>query len=418
VDRTENLLLKAAGTSVYLERMEEKEWTGQAGGAHGGDDHERIAAASAEHEEKDADEPHDPYEEVPIALSNPGPVKPFEMLTEMFSFPSYKEIDPTVVLALVFPFFFGLMVGDLAYGILLMVTGAFFVTKLKRFDGFRELGLFILIAGLIAALFGAFVFGDAFGVPFHATGHGEGSSELSWSSLLGVEIPIKASIHKLEVSGLASLLMISVLAGIIHLSLGNIFGVINEWRHNRKHAVAKAGWLCAVLGFGLVMLKAGEVTSMGKWLWSVMPAALGVSWDPGFGVVFPYSSLALLAVGISMAIAGEGGMAMMEVPSVLSNLLSYSRLAAIAIAKGAMAFAFNSILIPMAQGGNIGLAVFGWVLLVMAHMLVFVLGGLSSGIQSLRLNLVEFFMKFYKGGGIKFNPFGKDRRSSSEKAGA
>ena len=439
VDRTENALLKASGASVYLERMEEREWLPGPGAEHGGGSGHADPPTSAEmgsggaprkaggqaqgpsdaeaaaHE--DAGEPHDPYEDVPVALANPRPVRPFEMLTEMFSTPGYKEIDPTFVLALVFPFFFGLMVGDLAYGILLMVTGVFFVTKLKRFDGFRELGLFILVAGLIAAIFGAFVFGDAFGIPFHAAGHGEGASELSWASL-GVDIPIKASIHKLEVSGLASLLMISVLAGIIHLCLGNLFGVVNEWRHNRRHAVATAGWFCAVLGFGLVMLKAGEVTSLGKWLWSVFPAALGTSWDPGFGVVFPYSSLALLGGGIAMAIAGEGGMAMMEVPAVLSNLLSYSRLAAIAIAKGAMAFAFNSILIPMVQGGNVGLLVFGWVLLVLAHMLVFVLGGLSSGIQSLRLNLVEFFMKFYKGGGVKFNPFGGEKISKSEESGA
>jgi V/A-type H+-transporting ATPase subunit I len=83
-----------------------------------------------------------------------------------------------------------------------------------------------------------------------------------------------------------------------------------------------------------------------------------------------------------------------------------------------MAFAFNSILIPMVQGGNVGLLVFGWVLLVLAHMLVFVLGGLSSGIQSLRLNLVEFFMKFYTGGGVKFNPFGGEKISKSEESGA
>lgn len=411
VDRTENLLLKKAGTCIHIERAEEEDW--EEGGGEGvkapepaGHIHGKEPARHAE-----------PYENVPIALANPAPVKPFETLTEMFSVPSYKEIDPTIVLALIFPFFFGFMVGDLAYGILLMVTGVAFMTRLKRYEGFRELGWYILVAGTIAAIFGALVFGDCFGIPFHAASHGEGGEAMSWSSLLGVDIPIKASIHKLEVSGLATLMMISIIAGIIHLSLGNIFGIINEWRHDRRHAVAKVGWLLTVLGFGLIMLKAGEVTKLGAWLWSGLPSALGVSWNPGIGVLFPYSSLVMVITGLALAIAGEGGMAIMEVAGVVSNLLSYTRLAAIGIAKGAMAFAFNSILVPIALGGNIGLALVGWLLLVLAHMMVFVLGGLSSGIQALRLNLVEFFMKFFRGGGIKFNPFGRVRIYTKEDSG-
>jgi V/A-type H+-transporting ATPase subunit I len=141
---------------------------------------------------------------------------------------------------------------------------------------------------------------------------------------------------------------------------------------------------------------------------------LSPSWDPGIGILVPYASVALLGLGTALAVACEGGMAAMEVLGVLSNILSYTRLAAIGVAKAAMALAFNILLIPLVISGNIGYVVAGWFLLVLSHMLVFVLGGLSSGIQALRLNLVEFFMKFYKGGGTKFNPFGYLRRYTQD----
>ena len=435
VDRTENGLLRAAGTPVYLERIDEREWAGEpagreaggpggsaAGGEHGGAGEPAGREAggpggSAPGGEHGGEHP-DPYENVPVALANPRPVKPFEMLTEMFSTPAYKEIDPTITMAIVFPFFFGLMIGDLAYGILLAATGLVFMTRLRRFDGFRELGWYIFLAGIIAALFGTFVFGDAFGIPFHAMPEAHGTEAMSWSSILGVEIPLKASVHKLEASGLGNLLMFSILAAVVHLSLGNILGVVNEWGRSRKHAAAKVGWLLIVLSFGLLILKFGESTSLGRWLWDGALSPFSASWDPGIGLAVPYATILFLIGGAALVIAGEGPIALTEIIGTFSNILSYTRLGAIGVAKGAMAFAFNILIIPMVAGGNIGLAVFGGVLLVLAHFLVFVLGSLSSGIQALRLNLVEYFMKFFRGGGVKFIPFGREKKDREDSSGA
>jgi len=456
VDRTENALLKATGNHIYMERIEEREWlaeaaagtkpakgldgeapagakmengegvgarassVGEAGGKTAGEKGpvEKVkakalakgsgkmgGASHAEHADVEL------YDKVPIALSNRGPVKPFEFLTKMYSMPSYKEIDPTGVLALVFPLFFGLMIGDMGYGALLMLTGIIFRTKLKRYEGFPEMGWYILTAGFVAFMLGMFIFGDAFGIPFHAPEHVE---EASWSTLLGVDIPLTSSVHKLATSGLATLMVFSVLAGITHLSLGNIFGAINAWGHNRRHSVGKLGWLLVVLGFGFLILKVGEKTSLGAWLWGGVLAPFSPSLDTGVGILIPYASVVFLLAGVVMALVGEGGMAVLEVVGVVSNILSYTRLAAIAIAKAAMAFAFNSVLIPMALGGDMGLAAIGWILLIMAQFLVFVLGALSSGVQALRLNLVEFFMKFYRGGGTEFSPFGHVRKFTTE----
>ena len=170
--------------------------------------------------------------------------------------------------------------------------------------------------------------------------------------------------------------------------------------------------------FGFLILKFGESTSLGHWLWDNLLWPFSASLDPGIGILVPYASIVFLVAGVVLVVAGEGAIALAEVMGVFSNILSYTRLGAIGVAKGAMAFAFNILIIPMMAGGEIGWAVLGCILLVLAHMLVFMLGSLSSGIQALRLNLVEYFMKFFKGGGIKFVPFGKERYDKDKSSGA
>ena len=419
LERTESALRRATEDHIHIERLSEEEWLEEAGSGAGCAPEERGAGKGrpSAGEQKGGAGEGDAYACVPVALENPRPFRPFETLTELFSLPDYRELDPTVLLALVFPFFFGLMIGDLGYGLLLVVTGIIFRRKLKKWDGFPELGAYILAAGIFASLFGALVFAEAFGLPFHAETHGEGGEGLSWQGLTGLDVPLRASVHKLEVSGLSTLMVFSVLAGVAHLCLGHLLGAVNEWPHSRRRAAGKLGWFLIVLGFGLIILKFGEKNSLGAWLWSGPLAPLGASWDPGLGLLIPHSSIALLVSGIALAAAGEGPLAIMEVFGAIANILSYTRLAAIGVAKGAMAFAFNSILLPLVTGGSIGLAIFGWVLLILAHMIVFILGSFSSGIQALRLNYVEFFTKFYKGGGVKFRPFGYKRRYTTEASG-
>jgi V/A-type H+-transporting ATPase subunit I len=406
LDATENAIIKATGNRVHMERIEEREWLGREECRAEGAAAKDRAGAEAVGEGEDG------FGCVPIALSNPGPVKPFEALTEMFSLPSYKEIDPTTLVALVFPFFFGFMIGDAGYGALLMATGVIFRIKLKKWEGFPQIGFYIIVAGFVALVLGLFLFGEAFGLPFHAPA--EGTETMDWQGLTGLDVPLRGTVHKLEASGLGTLMMFSVLAGVVHLSLGNLLGAVNSWGHSRRHSMGKLGWLMVVLGFGFFLFKFGDKTAIGAWIWSGPMGALSASWDPGIGILFPYASMVLGAAGVALAVAGEGGLALMEVLGALANILSYTRIAAIGVAKAAMAFAFNILLIPLVVSGNAGYVIVGWVFLVLCHMLVFILGGLSSGIQALRLNLVEFFMKFYKGGGIKFNPFGKVRRYTVE----
>jgi V/A-type H+-transporting ATPase subunit I len=110
----------------------------------------------------------------------------------------------------------------------------------------------------------------------------------------------------------------------------------------------------------------------------------------------------------------EGPLVLTEVIGVFTNLVSYARLAALAIGKGGMAFAFNTMLLPtMLDGDNLLFAVPAGIGLVVAQLFfVFFLGSLSAGIQAIRLNYVEFFIKFFEGGGTDFTPLSYERKHS------
>ncbi|MEE9592851.1 MAG: V-type ATPase 116kDa subunit family protein, partial [Thermoplasmata archaeon] len=104
-------------------------------------------------------------DEPPVLLDNPKPVRPFELLTNLFSTPRYGEIDPTLPLFVVFPIFFGFIIGDLGYGSLFVILGLFAMWKLPPTSDFRRLMAVITLGGIFAALFGTFVFAEAFGIP-------------------------------------------------------------------------------------------------------------------------------------------------------------------------------------------------------------------------------------------------------------
>ncbi len=349
-------------------------------------------------------------EDPPVLLDNPKPVKPFEFLTKLFSTPGYKEIDPTIVLFLIFPIFFGFMIGDLGYGTLWVVLGLLAVKKMKPPSDLRTVMAILLIGGIVSMFFGAFVFAEAFGIPF-AAAKGDHSSEeaITWSGLLGVDIHYEAQLHKL--TDIGDMLILSLLAGVIHLGLGFMIGFFNEFRHNRKHALAKVAWLMVLLGLFIAITAQVRWNRIAGFVWGTVLAPVPLE-GPEFveamiGLQMPWTSFALLIAGAIMLVAFENPIAIIEIAGLLANMISYTRLAGIGVAKAAIAEALNnSIFHGLILTPNIGFAVLGFVLLVLAQMLVFFLGAISSGIQALRLNYVEFFVKFFKGNGVPFRPFG------------
>lgn len=362
-------------------------------------------------------------EEIPVALKNPKVAKPFELLTDLFSKPLYKEIDPTSILFITFPFFFGMMIGDVGYGLVLVLFGVFLRKKQLFGIGGPSVGNIIILGGLFSMLFGVFFFGEAFGIHFApkvwvGPNGWEGAftvqgreKELYWSGLLGMKDAtfgytvsgLALPLSKLDMKDMLTLLVLSPLIGIIHMSLGLMLGFRNEKVHHglRKAFLVKFGWLFLFASMFIVFYM---VLTIG--LSRVIGGPLGIMHGsiPSFvypGIMF-YVVVGMIVLSVVMLVVGEGTGAIFELPSVLANSLSYTRLAAVGASKAGMAHAANIMVFEMAGP----IAIIG----IMIHTMIPFLGLIASGLHSLRLQYYEFFTKFFQGGGSPFIPFGYERR--------
>ena len=348
-------------------------------------------------------------EEPPVKLKNPKPVRPFEFFMGLLSTPRYDEVDPTIVLFITFPIFFGFMVGDFGFGVGLVIGGALIRFKFKDNADLRKLGTIILAGGIMASLFGLLVFAEAFGIPFHPPA--AAPDEDSWESV--ANIPIHPLLDKMH--DITEMLAISLFAGWLHLNLGFIFGFMNNYRHNKKHAVAKVAWLLVLFGIFIeLMTIAGDATATSRFINSTILSPVPDATFMAAGVRASLPALILIGVGVIALPVTEGPIALTEVLGLFTNIMSYMRLAALAVGKGAVALAFNTMFFPLIfDSGNIAIAAIGLIVLVMAQIFfVFILGALSSGIQAIRLNYVEFFLKFFEGGGTDFSPLAYERKYS------
>jgi len=354
--------------------------------------------------------PAEKDEEPPVKLKNPKPVKPFEFFMGLLSTPKYDEVDPTLVLFITFPIFFGFMVGDFGFGIGLVIAGALIMSKFRDNADLRKLGTIILAGGIMASIFGLLVFAEAFGIPFHPPA--AAPDEDSWESV--ANIPIHPLLDKMH--DITEMLAISLFAGWLHLNLGFIFGFMNNYRHNKKHAIAKIAWLLVLFGIFIeLMTIAGGATATSKFINSTLLSPVPDATFMAAGVRASWPALAFIGIGVAALPVTEGAIALTEVLGLFTNVMSYMRLAALAVGKGAVAMAFNTMFFPLIfDSGNIAIAALGLIVLVMAQLFfVFILGALSSGIQAIRLNYVEFFLKFFEGGGTDFSPLAYERKYSS-----
>jgi V/A-type H+-transporting ATPase subunit I len=345
-------------------------------------------------------------------------MKPFEMLVNMFGTPSYHEIDPTVVFSLAFPMMFGIMVGDAGYGIVWIAYGVWLLRRWKdRPWGFwKNLLVAFIWGGFWATVFGAFLFGEAFGIPFHApVGAASAAEAFNWSdNILHISIPIVPILEKLH--QVPDFIIMSVSVAFLHLGTGFIIGFFDDIRHSIKHAFGKVGWFLILFGlYAVIIVRASRWP--GTWGYLIWNGPLG--WFPRAGVTManvgftatnaiPNLAIYMLVVGVGLVLVAEGGLHLMEVFGLLANMISYARLAGIGVAEEAVIFALNVIALNyfIIPGSIVGIII-GIVLMALSNLLIFLLSTISGTIQSIRLNYVEFFLKFYKGTGTLFRPFGE-----------
>jgi len=175
------------------------------------------------------------------------------------------------------------------------------------------------------------------------------------------------------------LLTLSLIIGAIHVTLGLLIGFYNEMMH---HGFVKA--------------------FMEKISWILLEVAVIVGYFVNVlaGVVIGVIAIILLGIG-------EGVKGLIEIPSIFSNILSYARLMALGVASVKLAEVINHFAGQMFISGAMGI-IFGILLLVIGHVINIALGIMGPFLHSLRLHYVEFFTKFYSGGGTSYNPFGRE----------
>ncbi|HEX7514644.1 MAG TPA: V-type ATP synthase subunit I [archaeon] len=324
-------------------------------------------------------------EKVPVAFKNPVPTQPLEVMVNAFSLPKYNEIDPTKFMAFIYPALFGLMLGDAGYGILVIAIGLI-VHRLVKSKGMRDLATIGVYGGVASVIFGI-IYNEFFGI--EAFGHKGLITSVEYSAITRFE-------------NVSTLLIVTLVIGILLLTLAYVLGFINEYRqHGLKHAVfSKVSWLLMLWGGALVVTLILPSLSSGT--------AIQLSAGLGAGLVS-------LVVGFILLIRGEGVIGITELPTLLSNVLSYTRLLSIGLSSTGIALAVNRLsdALFFSKGGIF--VIFGVILLIGGHAINTALGILDSGLQALRLHYVEFFTKFYRGGGMKYIPFGFKRKYTEEK---
>ncbi len=393
------------GDDIYLELLETKERT---------EKHHSKSEASVEAGVMTAEAITVPMsEETPVKLTHRKVADQFSFYTKLINNPRYNEIDPTVVLTLFFPVFFGLMIGDVGYGIIFSILGGLGLKKAKSKD-WRGLSTILFYGGLTSTFLGIFLFGDMFGIEFTAI-HQE-VSELSsvtytWSGLLGIDIPhVLFNIGDFPVQlgyfskleDVKMLLYISIWIGFLHLMVGLILGLYNvTLRHGLKAAIfEKFSWILILAGGALMLLVMVNVLILGGDLNVTDPLFIG--------------ALLLIIPGLVLALVAEGGKAIIELPEMLSNVISYTRITAIGMSKSGMALAFNYIAIGLIAPEGGVLIIAALLVFVVGHLMIFILGLISAGLQSIRLQYVELFTKFFEGGGLEFNPLKIERKHTME----
>lgn len=304
-------------------------------------------------------------DEMPVLLDNPKPVKPYEMITDLYSVPNAKGIDPNIFMAPFFVVFFGMMVTDAVYGIFMSAVTGYVLYKYKPQGGMKNM-MWIMFFGGISTFFWGGIFGGWLGDLIKI--------KPWWFNPL--DEPLK-------------MLIFCLILGVIHLYTGYILQAYQSIKAGNFMDAIYDQVLWLMLLTGLIFLALPPLAVVGKYM-----AIIGAAGTVIFSARSEKNIFKRLISGV---------LALYNVSGFLGDVLSYSRLFALCLATGVIAQVFNAMGVMM--GGSIIGKIIMVAFLAFAHVFNTALGVLGAYVHTSRLQYVEFFGKFYEGEGKPFNPF-------------
>ncbi len=314
-------------------------------------------------------------ENVPVLQKNPRYAKPYEFLVDMYSPVRYNEIDPTIFVAIMFPFFFGFCLTDAVYGAIVSVIGVVLLRGMgKTKKSMNAFGKILIMCGLWAIVLGLITNGFIGDFP---------------ERILGIRLPtvisaVEAFKHP------DTILIIAIAVGVIYTNIGFILGAIDNLRYgNKKEAIGSQ--LCwFVLEAGVVLLALGFLM-------------------PAIGMIGMVLGGILILACVGMLIYANGAYGVMDIFGFMGDILSYARLLALCLATGGIAMTVNILTVMVGDmipfiGFIIAIFIF-----IFGHIANFLFQVLGAFINALRLNYVEFFSQFFMSGKNKFEAFKASR---------
>ncbi len=301
----------------------------------------------------------------PVLLENKKPANAYEVVTKLYSTPKRNELDPTPFLAPFFFIFFGICLSDAGYGLVLALLAVFITRKLKLENMGKQLMNLLLMGGISALLFG-FLLGSVFGDLLNL--------KPLWFNPL--EDPMRMLVYCFAI-------------GLFHIYFGMALQAYRNIKSGQLwSAIYDQGFWFLFLN-GLILLILPETSIVGKWL--AIGGAIGLIATQGRsqqGIVKKFFS---------------GLLSLYNITGYLSDVLSYSRLLALGLATGVIASAINAM-VDMLPGGVVGSIVMVLILLG-GHLFNIIISSLGAYVHTSRLQYIEFFVKFFEGGGRSYKPF-------------
>jgi V/A-type H+-transporting ATPase subunit I len=366
-----------------------------------------------------------PGEIPPVAIENPWWCSPYEMLIRLYSMPDQKEYDPTPFIAVFFPIFFALCLTDAIYGIFLALFSLFLMRKVP---GDKSL-LWILFGGGIVTIFTGSMVGGWAGNLF---------------DLIGIKFfkDFKKLMLFDPLTNPMPFFYLSLGIGYVQVILGIFIEVFDDLR-NREYAraifenltwavliiclplyftifklfVLKVLILLSITGIILFSNRSGDPSLFDQLLWTLIILFLLGSFIRVFPPYFKYLSAGLFIPGIIrfkqskkiLVRIAWGLYTLYGITSFVSNILSYVRLMALGMVTGGIAVTINKIAWMVLKVPVIGV-VLTIIILILGHSFNIVINALGGFIHTMRLHYIEFFGRFYTGGGKMFRPFGLDTK--------